>query len=232
MHGGSLKHLLLALLLLVPVGLRADFITGGGYGAFYCGADTGFATEGQLSLIGQDGGGNSLDANLSFTSLATAGTGCSPSLPVVIGELDSVAGVFGDQVGGTWNYLEHTFTAGSNGTGYFSCTSDDAQNPNCGLLISLDENGDLTIGLGGEDSLGNPNYILEFQAQATPVYINSSGTQGYADEGLPEVASYATGAFEFSNVPEPAEWMLLLAAVPVLAIPLLRAAKKKAAARA
>ena len=207
-----MKHLLFFLLLFIPVGLRADLITNNGHGSFSCGfnSNTGdYVVDGQLSFVARDPHGKALNASLYFAT--DSATPCTPSLPVLFGIFDSSKpapyDVYGDRVGGSWHYLGHSFNADPDGLG--SCKTNDPHDSACGLLIGLDQTGSLSIELATEDHSNDWTW-LDLEAQVTSFHITPGVTPDDCLPGQPY-----RGTFTFASVPEPAEWSLILAAVPV-----------------
>jgi hypothetical protein len=239
-----MKHLLFFLLLIIPAGLRADLITPNGYGSFSCtysAADSGYVVDGQLSFVAQDAQGNPLDATLHF-GMQNASP-CAPGLPGLVALAQPGVGM---GLSGNWDYLGHNYTALSwpDGSGWCEsnlpgdlCSaaliSDGVGNLGIQLIQQVPAggtegnddgtpasdpspggNGNLILSpfYGLEEASNDPFVTLQI---AGPITITSLD-YGVNNDDCFDPTTYASGTFTVGCVPEPAEWGLLVAALPIL----------------
>jgi hypothetical protein len=212
----------------VPGLIRADLIQANGYGTFGCGANiphgaTGYGAEDQVSFVAQDAQGNPIDATIFLDTLSAVA--CTPGVPVLYGQQGPRDQAAFSKVTATWDYLGHDYN-----TSKGICS--DAQGDWCGVTMGIDETGELTVKLSmqlpGEDRLnqttlemGGPITVTSQAYGTYPVYFGPFFLGDY---------SYASGTFTVGDVPEPAEWSLLLAALPILIFRYRKSIKQKLSA--
>lgn len=215
------RQLLFCLLLLFPLGLRADVFqlnaTGSSICSFYPNQQTSYGTGIQFAFSAQDKSGNPVEGNLSWFDAVTPQ--CSPGVNPSTGFYD-IYSLAGGNIGGEWSYLGHTYTMSSTGRWTAVCESSTVSPygyGHCAASGSVDESGYLTVTLEEQDPLSGNWESQQLAGQMRLWEQDFSLTEtrfgGAAFESYNSAVNFYTG-----DAPEPSPLALMACAVPLLII--------------